>query len=154
MAASGKSSQSSASANQDGRAIHSQILNARAQVALARATAAAVLITIFVAFQGQETVSHNSQTTLLQSEDSQLSTAITAIGSDNTAERIAGLLLLTQNASSRFTLMAETGENPTDVYNYYTTVLQILSGYLSSQGEAFLTALSTNQTSDKCVTAG
>ena len=144
MAARGPSSQPSGSAGQDA-AIRSQILNARAQIALAAATVAAVVVAAFVAVQGQETVNHNSQSTLLESEDSQLSTAITAIGSDNVTERIAGLLLLTQNASSRFTLIAKTGETPAAVYGDYTTVLQMLGGYLSSQGEAYLTNLSTHQ---------
>jgi len=114
----------------------------RAQVIIAGATVIAVFVTILVAWQGQVTVSHNSQVTMRESIDNQLSTAITAIGSADTAEQIAGLLLLTQNTSSRFALMGETGEPAADVYSSYTTALQILSGFLSSQGQQFLTAYS------------
>ena len=110
----------------------------RTQVAASVATALAVIVAIWVAGQGQVTVDHNSQVTLRQSEDAQLSTAITAIGSSDTAEEIAGLLLLARNTSNRFTLMGETEEPPADVYGDYTTALQILSGYLSSHGETFL----------------
>ena len=118
-----------------------------AQVAAALVSAAAVMVAIFVAVQGQITVNHNSQVTLRQSEDSQLSTAITALGSSDTAEQIAGLVLLAQNAANRFTLSSETGEPPAGVFADYTTALQILSGYLSSNGEAFLDDTSTGQAS-------
>lgn len=118
----------------------------RTQVAASVATALAVIVAIWVAGQGQVTVDHNTQVTLRQSEDAQLSTAITAIGSSDTAEEIAGLLLLARNTSNRFTLMGETEEPAADVYGDYTTALQILSGYLSSHGQTFL-AVSRTQTS-------
>lgn len=123
----------------------SQIRAGRAQVVGVLVSALAVLVAGFVAWQGQIVVNHNSQTTQRQSEDSQLSTAITALGSSDTAERIAGLLLLSRNTSARFSLFAETGEAPADVYDDYTTALQILSGYLNTQGEAFLTDISTGR---------
>jgi hypothetical protein len=114
----------------------------RAQVIIALATLGALLVTIVVACQGQETVKHNSQTTLRQSLDTQLSTAITSIGSADTPEEIAGLLLLTQNTMNRFTLMGQSGEPPANVYSDYTTALQTLSGYLSSRSEQFLVGYS------------
>lgn len=89
----------------------------RAQVIVAGATLAALFVTIIVACQGQQTVNHNSQVTMRQSLDTQLSTAITAIGSSDTAEEVAGLLLLAQNTQSRFTLQRETGEPAADVYS-------------------------------------
>jgi hypothetical protein len=113
-----------------------------AQVIASVASAAAVIVAIWVATQGQVTVDRNARATLQQSEDAQLSTAITAIGSGDTSEEIAGLLLLTRNTSDRFTLMRETGETPADVSGDYTTALQILSGYLSSHGQAYLTGIS------------
>jgi Pentapeptide repeats (8 copies) len=118
-----------------------------AQVSIALATLGALIVTIVVAWQGQETVKHNSQTTLRQSMDAQLSTAITAIGSADTPEEVAGLLLLTQNTMSRFTLMDQSGEPAADVFSDYTTALQILSGYLSSRSEQFLTGYSDQASS-------
>lgn len=109
------------------------------QVAASIATAVAVIVAIWVATQGQVTVDRNARATLQQSEDDQLSTAITAIGSGDTSEEIAGLLLLARNTSNRFALMSETKETPADVFGDYTTALQILSGYLSSHGETYLT---------------
>jgi hypothetical protein len=114
-----------------------------AQVVASLASAAAVVVAIWVATQGQVTVDRNAKATLQQSEDAQLSTAITAIGSGDTPEEIAGLLLLTRNTSDRFSLMSETGETPADVLGDYTTALQILSGYLSSHGQAYLAGIST-----------
>jgi hypothetical protein len=113
-----------------------------AQVIASLASAAAVIVAIWVATQGQVTVDRNAKATLQQSEDAQLSTAITAIGSGDTSEEIAGLLLLTRNTSSRFALMGEIGETPADVSSDYTTALQILSGYLSSHGQDYLTGIS------------
>jgi hypothetical protein len=114
-----------------------------AQVTVAFATLGALIVTIVVACQGQETVKHNSETTLRQSMDTQLSTAITAIGSaGDTPEEVAGLLLLTQNTMNRFTLMDQSGEPAADVFGDYTTALQILSGYLSSRSEQFVTGYS------------
>ena len=110
----------------------------RLELAGSAASALGIFVAIWVATQGQVTVDRSSRASLQQSEDSQLSTAITAIGSDNTAEEIAGLLLLTRNTSSRFTLMGDTKEAPEDVFDDYTTALQILSGYLSSRSETYL----------------
>jgi hypothetical protein len=115
----------------------SQIRAAWAQVGATGIAIAAVIVTIFVAWQGQVSVNHNSQASLQQSEDSQLSTAITALGSGNTAERVAGLLLLARNTSARFTLSPKAGEARANVFDDYTTALQIFSGYLSSHGETF-----------------
>lgn len=114
-----------------------------AQVVIAGATVIALLVTIWVARQGQTTVEHDSQATLRQSEDAQLSTAINSIGSDSAAEEVAGIFLLTQNTSNRFSLMAQSGEPPSDVFGDYTTALQIFAGYLRSHGEAFLTSKNT-----------
>jgi hypothetical protein len=99
---------------------------------------AAVSGVVFTTWEGQITINHNTQTTLRQAEDIQLSTAITALGSSQPAERVAGLLLLTRNTADRFALSPETGEPPSEVYGDYTTALQILSGYLSSQSHALI----------------
>lgn len=117
-------------------------LTARAQLITALATLGALIIAIVVAWQSKQTVDQNSQVTLLQSEDTQLSTAITAIGGADPAEQIAGLLLLTQNTMSRITNMKKSGESRADVYSDYTTALKIFSGYLSSHGQAYLAGVS------------
>lgn len=118
----------------------------RVRTAGSLASALGILVAVWVATQGQITVNRNSRATLQQSEDAQLSTAITAIGSDNTAEEIAGLLLLARNTFSRFTLMNQTEESPSDVFSDYTTALQIFSGYLRSHGESFLAGTGTTAT--------
>lgn len=141
MAADGESHPPGTAAEED-EPVRDKTWADRAQVIIAGATVVALFVTILVAWQGQQTVSHNSQITQRQSLDTQLSTAITAIGSSDTAEEIAGLLLLSENTSSRFALQGETGEPAADVYSDYTTALQILSGYLSSRTQEFLTGYS------------
>jgi hypothetical protein len=138
MTADGESHQPAAAA-EESEPVRDQTWADRAQIIVAGATVVALFVTIIVAWQGQQTVNHNSQVTLQQSLDAQLSTAITSIGSSDTAEEIAGLLLLKQNMQSRLALMGQTGEPATDVFSDYTTALQILSGYLSSRGEQFVT---------------
>jgi Pentapeptide repeats (8 copies) len=107
-----------------------------AQVVATPIAAVAVLIAVWVAWQGQTAINRNSQSALRQSEDSQLSVAITALGSRDTAQRIAGLLLLEHNTYARLELTAQTGESPAEVYEDYVTALQILSGYLRSHSDA------------------
>jgi hypothetical protein len=99
----------------------------------------AILVAVWVATQGQVTVERSNRATLMQSQDAQLSTAITAIGSSDMAEQIAGLLLLARNTSNRLTFMGQTEEAPADVHGDYTTALQILSGYLRSHSDMLLT---------------
>ena len=115
-----------------------KIWSERLKLAGSLTSALGIFVAIWVAAQGQVTVDRNSQATLQQSEDAQLSTAITAIGSNNTAEEIAGLLLLARNTSSRFSLMSQTKESSEGVFDDFRTALQILSGYLRSHGDAFL----------------
>src|ERR1700758_3076399 len=96
---------------------------ATAKLLVKLAPALAVLVAVWVATQGQVTVDRSNRATLMQSEDAQLSTAITALGSNDTAEQVAGLLLLARNTSNRFTTMGQTEEAPADVYGDYTTAL-------------------------------
>jgi hypothetical protein len=107
-----------------------------AQVGAAPIAAVAVLVAVWVAWQGQTTINRNSQSAQRQSEDSQLSVAITALGSTDMAERIAGLVLLEHNTYARLELTAQTAEPPADVYEDYVAALQILSGYLRSHSDA------------------
>jgi len=111
-----------------------------AQCVIAVVSALAVGIAGFVAWQSWQNSKNDARSSLRQAQDSQLSAAINALGApDSMAERIAGLLLLTRNTEGRFTQASQSGELPGDVYDDYTTVLQILSGYLSSQSQAVLT---------------
>lgn len=125
----------------------SQNRAAWAQVAGTVASAIAVGVAIFVAVTGQQDINNNSRTTLLQSKDSQLSTAITALGADNGAERVAGLQLLEHNTASRIQQQSSTGETNSGLYSDYTTSLEVLSGYLSSEGQSYLNSVGTGHTS-------
>jgi hypothetical protein len=111
-----------------------------AQGIIAFVSVAAVILAGIVAWTSYQTTLHDARTSLRQAQDSQLSAAIDALGApDSMAERIAGLLLLRRNTEGRFTQASQSGELPGDVYDDYTTALQILSGYLSSRSQAVLT---------------
>jgi hypothetical protein len=123
----------------------SQIWAAWAQVGAMLAALSTAAIAVYVARQGQITVNRDAQTALQQSEDAQLSTAIAALGSSSASERVAGLLLLSQNAAGRFTLAAKAGEGPAQLVDDYTTALQTFSAYLSSQSTILLATAATSQ---------
>jgi hypothetical protein len=125
----------------------SQIGAGWAQVVASLAALATAVVAILVAHQSQVTVNHDTQTALQQSEDAQLSEAISALGSSSASERVAGLLLLTQNTTGRFALAAKTGEDPVQLFDDYTTTLQTLSAYLSSGSTTLLAATAKSQPS-------
>jgi hypothetical protein len=125
----------------------SQIGAGWAQVVASLAALATALVAVIVAHQSQVTVNHDTQTALQQSEDTQLSAAISALGSSSVSERVAGLLLLTQNTTGRFALAAKTGEGPVQLFDDYTTTLQTLSAYLSSGSSTLLAATARSQPS-------
>jgi len=108
------------------------------QVVASVATIAAVVVALSVAIQGQESLKNATQYNLQQALDSQLSTAITSIGSGDIAERIAGLVLLRSNAADRLTPKSTTIFGKQSAFIYYTAALEIYSGYLSSHGREFL----------------
>jgi hypothetical protein len=87
----------------------SQIWAAWAQVGAMLAALLTAAVAVYVARLGQVTVNRDAQSALQQSEDTQLSAAITALGSGSASERVAGMLLLTRNTANRFTLAAKTG---------------------------------------------
>lgn len=125
----------------------SQIRAARAQVLASVVAAATAGLAILVAYQSQVTVDHDNQSALQQSEDTQESEAISALGSSSASERVAALLLLTQNTTDRFTLAAKAGEGPAQLFDDYTTTLQTLSAYLSSGSRTLLAATAKSQPS-------
>jgi uncharacterized protein YjbI with pentapeptide repeats len=123
----------------------SQVFAAWAQLGAMVAALSTAAVAFYVAHQGQITINRDAQAALQQSEEEQLSTAITALGSNSTSDRVAGLLLLARNAAGRFTLAAKTGEGRAQLWDDYTTALQTFSAYLSSQSSALLASAVVNQ---------
>jgi Pentapeptide repeats (8 copies) len=114
--------------------VHTQIWAGIAQVVLSVATVAAVLIALWVARQGQESLKSATQNNLQQAQDNQFSTSLTSLGSTDVTERIAGLSLLELDAADRLTAASVAAFGKPSAYDYYTTALQIFSGYLHSHG--------------------
>jgi hypothetical protein len=116
-----------------------QTWSALAQIFIAAISIAAVVIAALVARVTYVTAQNDARTSLRQAQDSQLSAAVDALGADAMPERVAGLLLLTRNTQGRFAEARQTEEPSGEVYDDYTTALQILSGYLNSQSEQYVT---------------
>jgi Pentapeptide repeats (8 copies) len=112
------------------------------QAVASMATVAAVLVAVFVAHQGQQSLKSATQYNLQQAQDDQFSTALTSLGSSDPTERIAGLVLLRLNAADRLTPASSAVFGQQNAYSYYTTALEIFSGYLRSHGMDFLATLS------------
>jgi Pentapeptide repeats (8 copies) len=112
-----------------------------AQALASLATVAAVVVALYVALQGQQSLKNATQYDLQQAQDNQFSTALTSLGSSDTTERIAGLVLLRLNAADRLTPKSSAVFGKKNAYSYYTTALEIFSGYLSSHGREFLASV-------------
>jgi hypothetical protein len=121
-----------------GKTERSTIWASWAQVAGSVISAVAVIVAIVV---GQAALRGSDRAAKLQSEDSQLSTALSAIGSGDAAARTAGLRLLADNTVNRVVHHSEAGGNPAEVYNNYVNALVIFSSYIFTQSRAFLASV-------------
>lgn len=110
-----------------------------AQAVLSVATVAAVFVALWVALQGQQSLKSATQNNLQQAQDNQFSTALTSLGSNDVTERTAGLALLELNVADRLTPTSYAAFGKPSAYNYYTTALEIFSGYLQSHGVGSMT---------------
>ena len=113
------------------------------QAVASLATVAAVIVALGVAYQGQQSLKSATQYNLQQAQDNQFSTALTSLGSSDPTERIAGLVLLRLNAADRLAPASSAVFGTQNAYSYYTTALEIFSGYLRSHGMDFLASVST-----------
>jgi hypothetical protein len=114
-----------------------------AQAVLTVATVATALVALWAALQSQQSLKSATQNNLEQAQDNQFSTALTSLGSNDVTERIAGLTLLELNAADRLTSASTAAFGKPSAYNYYTTALQIYSGFLQSHGVGNLTSTGT-----------
>lgn len=111
------------------------------QMVASLATVAAVVVALAVAYQGQQSYKTTTQYNLQQSQDNQLSTALTSLGSSDVTERIAGLVLLRLNAADRLTPESSAVFGEQNAFSHYTTALEIYGGYLRSHGMDFLASV-------------
>jgi hypothetical protein len=123
--------------------VRTQIWSGMAQTVLSVATVAAVFVALWVALQGQQSLKSATQNNLQQAQDNQFSTALTSLGSNDVTERIAGLALLELNAADRLTSTSTVAFGKPSAYNYYTTTLEIFSGFLHSHGVGSMTTVGT-----------
>jgi hypothetical protein len=84
-----------------------------------------------------------TQNNLEQAQDNQFSTALTSLGSNDVTERVAGLALLELNASDRLPSSSIAAFGNPSAYNYYTTTLEIFSGFLHTHGVGSMTTPGT-----------
>jgi hypothetical protein len=114
--------------------VRAQVWTGRGQVVAGVATVCAVLVALWVAWLGQQSLKIATQNNLQQAQDDQFSTALTSLGSTDVTERIAGLVLLELNAADRLSSASVAAFGKPSAYNYYTNTLAIFSGFLHSHG--------------------
>jgi uncharacterized protein YjbI with pentapeptide repeats len=114
--------------------VRAQVRTGQAQVVASVATICAVLVALWVAWQGQQSLKSATQNNLEQAQDDQFSTALTSLGSGDVTERIAGLELLELNAADRLSPTSVAAFGKPSAYNYYTATLDIFSGFLHTHG--------------------
>lgn len=108
------------------------------QVLASLGTLADVIVAISVAIQGQHASQAVAQVSLQQAEDNQLSAALSSLGSGCAAERIAGLVLLEQNAADRVLPASIAVFGPRSAYGRYSDVREIFSGQNPSLRREFI----------------
>jgi hypothetical protein len=106
----------------------------------------------YASAQAARAVDVSAQGMEQQADANRLSTAISAIGTDQAAERVGGFALLRRHVEGRVK-SAVTPEERLDAYNLYTTALEVLGVYLRNPPEASTTA-AKEPTATKEPTAG
>jgi hypothetical protein len=107
----------------------------QAQVAIAVCALVATMVAAYVAIQAAEAVKVAAKGIEQQADAARLSTAISAIGADQAAERVAGFGLLRRHVQDRVNA-SETPEERLDAYNLYTNALDVLELYLRNPPQA------------------
>ena len=103
-------------------------------------TLATVAVAAYVANQGEQAYKAATQVSMQQAQDNGLSTALNSLGSSDVAERVAGMVLLEENAADRLSPTSVAVFGRQSAYAHYGDVLEIFSGYLHSHGSQYLTA--------------
>ena len=125
----------------ESRVARGQLRASWAQTAIA---ALAFLIAIWAAYTGQQAIRVSNQAAARQSADSQLSDALADIQTTAATGEgaITGLVVLEENTADRVA-NNDAGEQPAEVYAYYSGALQIFGGYLSGYDGAKATCPET-----------
>jgi hypothetical protein len=100
-------------------------------------------VAAWVAYVGQESAKTAANSGVQQAVQSQLSTAITALGSDQPAQRMAGLVLLRRNAADQVEAPLPISRAKQKAYSTYIMALDVLGTYIHMNSPAFSSAQSS-----------
>jgi hypothetical protein len=100
-----------------------------AQIAISVVAFTATMIAAYAAYQAAEAVDQAADGTERQADEARLSTAVSSIGAERAAERIAGLTLLGDHVESTIA-DAETDEARLEASRLHTVALDIVENYL------------------------
>ncbi len=92
----------------------------------------ASLAAAYAAYEAGQAVKVSAENNAQQAAESQLTTAVTAIGGETPAQRVAGLTLLRRNIATRVSAAEATSDTLTrqDAYDAYVTSLSVLATYV------------------------
>lgn len=113
-------------------ALRIQKSTVRVQAAALALALVASLAAAYAAYQAGQAVKASEQNGAQQAVESQLTTAVSAIGGTTPAERVAGLTLLRINVATQVNAAVDTSDTLTrqDAYDAYGTSLDVLADYI------------------------
>ena len=125
--------------------VEAAVSNAKTQRFLSKFQLAAVVLSLFaVAAAGVATgasvysVRQTAENNLKQAEDNQVSTAVNALGSDDSADRVAGLMLLRINAIRQIWPLPASRADRKEAYENYVMALVVLGSYIHNYSLSFI----------------
>jgi hypothetical protein len=124
----------------------------RAQRRIVRIQAAALTLALvasvaaaYAAYEAGQAVKASAENNAQQAAESQLTTAVSAIGGATPAQRVAGLTLLRRNIATQVNAAEETSDTLTrqNAYDGYVTSLSVLATYIRASSAAESPAVTT-----------
>jgi hypothetical protein len=117
------------------------------QIALAVAAIIASLAAAFAAYEARSAVGVAEQGVQLQDAQNQLATAVTALGGNTAAQRVAGVTILERNVAEQLAFVTNRRSRE-NAYSLYTSAIIVLSNYLRSGAPAKADGQCSDVTSD------
>jgi hypothetical protein len=126
-------------------ALRAQKLTARVQGAALVLALVASLAAAYAAYQAGQAVKNSEQDAAQQAEESQFTTAISAIGGTSSAQQVAGLTLLRRNVATDVSAAAGSPDALTrqNAYDAYVTSLDVFADYMRTAAPSPIGSVAT-----------
>jgi hypothetical protein len=120
--------------------VRTQRTSKNIQVFLSFVSIVTVTVAVIAAYEGVQALRITSDNNAVQANENQLSTAVSALGSSDAAERVAGLELLRRNASEQVLQPLGISTGKEEAYDAYGTALVVLANYIHGYSQKSIAA--------------